>query len=108
MKVIRSMVLVSVDQASLEHGAEEVFHRFLEEIDDFGLSNQIAVSTIRDVGFRDDVPLVIVYPDAAVYAPVSVDDVHTIVEEHLFHGNIVPHLLAMMHDLVPEIAWMRG
>jgi NADP-reducing hydrogenase subunit HndC len=108
MKVIRSMVLVSVDQASLERGAEEVFHKFLEEIDEFGLSDQIAVSTIRDVGLRDDIPLVIVYPDAAVYGPVKLEDVHTIVEEHLYKGNIVPHLLALMHELAPEIAWTRG
>ncbi len=107
MKVIRSMVLVSVDQASLERGAEEVFHAFLDEIDEFGLSDQVAVTTIRDVGFRDDIPLVIVYPDAAVYGPVKPEDVHTIVEEHLHKGNIVPHLLAMMHELAPEIAWMR-
>ena len=108
MKVIRSMVLVSVDQASLEHGAEKVFHAFLDEIEAFGLSDQIAVSTIRDVGFHEDIPLVIVYPDAAVYGPVTLDDVHSIVEEHLYKGNIVPHLLALMHEMVPEIAWMRG
>ena len=108
MKVIRSMVLVSVDEASLKHGAEQVFHSLLEEIEEFGLSDQIAVSTIRDVKLGEDVPLVIVYPDAAVYAPVKVEDVHTIVEEHLYKGNIVPNLLAMMHELVPEIAWMRG
>src|SRR3990172_2681880 len=108
MKVIRSMVLVSVDQASLERGAEQVFHAFLEKIEEFGLSDKIAVSLIRDVGLRDDIPLVIVYPDAAVYGPVTPEDVHTIVEEHLYKGNIVPHLLAMMHELVPEIAWMRG
>ncbi|KAB2903182.1 MAG: NADH-quinone oxidoreductase subunit NuoF [Anaerolineae bacterium] len=107
MKVIRSMVLVSVDQASLERGAEEVFHKFLEEIDEFGLSDKIAVSTIRDVGLRDDIPLVIVYPDAAVYGPVRLEDVHTIVEEHLYKGNIVPHLLALMRELAPEIAWTR-
>jgi (2Fe-2S) ferredoxin len=108
MKVIRSMVLVSMDEASLEHGAEAVFHTFLEEIEEFGLSDQVAVSTIRDVGVREDAPLVIVYPDAAVYAPVKVEDVHMIVEEHLHKGNIVPNLLAMMHELVPEIAWMRS
>ncbi len=108
MKVIRSMVLVSVDPASLERGAEKVFHTLLEEIENFGLSDQIAVTTIQDVGFREDLPLVIVYPDAAVYAPVKPEDVHLIVEEHLYKGNIVPHLLAMMHEMVPEIAWMRG
>ncbi len=107
MKVIRSMVLVSVDQASLERGAEEVFHKFLEEIDEFGLSDQIAVSTIRDVGARDDIPLVIVYPDAAVYGPVKLADVHSIVEEHLVKGNIVPSLLALMRGVAPEVAWTR-
>ncbi|HEY6074174.1 MAG TPA: NADP oxidoreductase, partial [Anaerolineales bacterium] len=102
------MVLVSVDPASLERGAEQVFHTLLDEIEEFGLSDQIAVSTIQDVGIREDLPLIIVYPDAAVYAPVKPEDVHLIVEEHLHKGNIVPHLLAMMHELVPEIAWMRG
>jgi NADP-reducing hydrogenase subunit HndC len=107
MKVIRSMVLVSVDPTSLERGAQQVFHALLDEIEDFGLSDQIAVSTFLDLGLQADLPLVIVYPDAAVYGPVLVEDVHTIVEEHLYKGNIVPNLLAMMHELVPEIAWMR-
>jgi NADH:ubiquinone oxidoreductase subunit F (NADH-binding)/(2Fe-2S) ferredoxin len=108
MKVIRSMVLVSVDETSLARGAQDVFRAFLDEIDEFGLSDHIAVTTIRDAGIHGDTPLVIVYPDAAVYGPVTVEDVHTIVEEHLYKGNIVPSLLAMMHELAPEIAWMRS
>jgi NADH:ubiquinone oxidoreductase subunit F (NADH-binding)/(2Fe-2S) ferredoxin len=107
MKVIRSMVLVSVDETSLAHGAQDVFRAFLDEIDEFGLSDQVAVTTIRDVGITADTPLVIVYPDAAVYGSVTVADVHTIVEEHLFKGNIVPSLLTMMHEQAPEIGWMR-
>ena len=108
MKIIRSMVLVSVDEASLAHGAHDVFHAFLDEIDKFGMSDQIAVTTIRDVGIHKDTPLVIVYPDAAVYGPVTVADVHTIVDEHLYKGNIVPSLLEMMHEAAPEIGWMRS
>jgi NADP-reducing hydrogenase subunit HndC len=108
MKVIRSMVLVSVDETSLARGAQDVFRAFLDEIEAFGLSDQIAVTTILDPGVHGDTPMVIVYPDAAVYAPVTVADVHTIVEEHLVKGNIVPSLLAMMHEMVPEISWMRS
>src|SRR5512146_2442982 len=108
MKVLRSMVLVSVDDASLERGAQDVFRAFLEEIDDVGLSNQVAVTTIRDAGIQSATPLVIVYPDAAVYGPVAVSDVHAIVEEHLIKGNIVPHLLAMVHGAAPDIEWTRG
>ncbi len=108
MKIIRSMVLVSADDESLERGAHDVFRAFLDEIDDFGLSDQIAVTTIRDAGMHGEKPAVIVYPDAAVYGPVTVEDVHTIVEEHLYKGNIVPGLLAMMREMAPEIGWMRG
>ncbi len=107
MKVLRSMVLVSADDTSLSRGAVDVFRAFLAEIDDVGLSNQVAVTTIRDAGIQADTPLVIVYPDAAVYAPVTVSDVHTIVEEHLTKGNIVPHLLAMVRGLTSGIEWTR-
>jgi len=108
MKVLRSMVLVSVDDTSLARGAQDVFRALLDEIDEFGLTDQVAVTTIRDVGIHEDTPLVIVYPDAAVYGSVTVADVHTIVEEHLCKGNIVPSLLAMMHEFGPETGWMRG
>jgi NADH:ubiquinone oxidoreductase subunit F (NADH-binding)/(2Fe-2S) ferredoxin len=108
MKVLRSMVLVSVDDLSLERGAQDIFRALLDEIDAYGLSDQIAVTTIRDAGIQADAPVVIVYPDAAVYGSVTVADVHTIVEEHLFKGNIVPSLLAMMHEAAPAISWMRG
>ena len=109
MKVLRSMVLVSADDASLERGAQDVFRAFLEEIDDVGLSNQVAVTTIRDAGIQAATPLVIVYPDAAVYGPVTtVSEVHEIVEEHLVKGSIVSHLLAMFHGAAPEIEWTRG
>jgi NADH:ubiquinone oxidoreductase subunit F (NADH-binding)/(2Fe-2S) ferredoxin len=107
MKVLRSMVLVSADDTSLARGAQDVFRAFLDEIDDVGLSSQVAVTTIRDAGIQADTPLVIVYPDAAVYGPVKVSDVHGIVEEHLIKGNIVPSLLAMMRSPTPEIAWTR-
>ncbi|HTP01228.1 MAG TPA: NADH-quinone oxidoreductase subunit NuoF [Anaerolineales bacterium] len=107
MKVLRSMVLVSADDTSLARGAQDVFRAFLDEIDDVGLSNQVAVTTIRDAGIQADVPMVIVYPDAAVYGPVTVSDVHGIVEEHLIKGNIVPSKLAMMRGPMPEIAWTR-
>ncbi len=108
MKVLRSMVLVSADDASLSRGAVDVFRAFLAEIDDAGLSNEVAITTIRDAGIQADTPVVIVYPDAAVYGPVSVSDVHAIVEGHLTKGNIVPHLLAMVRGVAPEIEWTRG
>ena len=40
--------------------------------------------------------------------PVEPDDVHILVEEHLKKGRIVPGLLAVMHGLLPEIAWLNS
>ncbi|MEW5867644.1 MAG: NADH-quinone oxidoreductase subunit NuoF [Chloroflexota bacterium] len=108
MKAIRSMVLVSSNPTSLERGAGEVFRKLQEEIEAVGLSEEIAVSTIRDVGESDDIPLVIIYPEAAVYGPVQPEDVHMLVHEHLAQGRIVKSMLSKMREPVGEIAWLRS
>jgi NADP-reducing hydrogenase subunit HndC len=102
------MVLVSNDRTSVERGAEEVFRALQAEIRGFGLAEEIKVTTISDVGERDDLPLVIIYPEAVVYGPVSPEDVPVLVEEHLIHGRIVMSLLGKMHEPVGEIAWLRS
>ncbi len=107
MKSIRSMVLVSNDPTSVERGAEAVFQALQAEIRSLGLMDEIKLSTISDSGVRDDLPLVMVYPEAVVYGPVTVDDVHVLVEEHLVKGQIVFRMLGKMHQPVGEIAWLR-
>jgi NADP-reducing hydrogenase subunit HndC len=107
MKSIRSMVLVSNDPTSVERGAEDVFQAMQAEIRSFGLTDEIKVSTISDIGVRDDLPLVMIYPEAVVYGSVTVDDVHVLVEEHLVKGQIVFSMLGKMHQPVGEIAWLR-
>lgn len=108
MKSIRSMVLISNDPASIERGAEAVFNTLQAEIRTAGLLDEIKVSTISDVGERDDLPLVMIYPEAVVYGPVTADDIPILVEEHLLKGHIVKSLLGRMHEPVGEIAWLRS
>ena len=107
MKVTRSLILVSNDPASVERGAEELFHTLHAEIRSRGLLDEIKVSTLREVGERDDLPLVIVYPEAVVYGRVTPEDVPVIIEEHIMQGRIVRSLLGKMHDPVGEINWLR-
>jgi NADP-reducing hydrogenase subunit HndC len=107
-KAIRCMVLVSNDPASLERGAAEVLSKFQEEIEAQDLSEEVSLTTISEVGGREDIPLVIVYPDATVYGPVRPEDVHILVEEHLKKGQIVPGLLAVMHGPIPEVSWLSS
>lgn len=107
MKSIRSLVLVSNDAVSVERGAAEVYSALQAGIRTNRLTDEIKVSTISDVGERDDLPLVIIYPEAIVYGPISADDVPAIVQEHLVRGQIVKSLLGKLHEPVGEIAWLR-
>lgn len=107
MKSIRSLVLVSIDPISVERGAEDVFHALQTSVRGYGLQDEIKISTLSDVAEREDLPLVIIYPEAVVYGPVSADDVPILVEEHLIKGQIVRSLLGKMHEPAGEIAWLR-
>jgi NADP-reducing hydrogenase subunit HndC len=108
MKAYRSMVLVSSDEASIERGAEEIFQRLQEEITAFGLQDEVTVSMVGDIGRSDASPLVIVYPEAVIYGPVRPDDVHFLVEEHLYKGRIAAGLQASLRELSGRIAWLSA
>jgi NADP-reducing hydrogenase subunit HndC len=106
MKTYRAMVLVSSDPESMRLGANEIFQRFQADIKEFGLEDEINVSMISDVGRHDVRPLVIVYPEAVTYGPVKIENVRTIVEEHLYKGRVVAGLQASITELSGRIAWL--
>jgi len=108
MKSYRSMVLVSSDPESIEKGANELFSVLQSEIKSFGLENEISLSMVGDIGRHDAAPLIIVYPEAVIYGPVKPENVHHIVEEHLYKGRIVDNLQAPVRELSGKIAWLTG
>ncbi|MCJ7518958.1 MAG: NADH-quinone oxidoreductase subunit NuoF [Anaerolineaceae bacterium] len=108
MKIKRSMVLVSNDPFSIEKGAEKVYARLSEEIKSFKLEDEISLSMVSDIGRNDASPLVIVYPEATIYGPVSPDDVHFLVEEHLYKGRVATKLQAPTKDVTGKVAWLAN
>jgi NADP-reducing hydrogenase subunit HndC len=108
MKAIRSMVLVSSDPSSMQHGAQEIYQHLQDEIKLFGLDREISLSMVGDIGRHDAVPLVIVYPEAVIYGPVHADDVHYLVEEHLYKGRIATSLQAPAREMTGRIAWLSA
>ena len=108
MKPVRSMVLVSSDALSMARGAEQVFQKLQEEIKKFGLESEISLSMVGDVGRHDAVPLVIVYPEAVIYGPVTPADVPFLVEEHLYKGRVATSLQAPARELTGKIAWLSA
>ncbi len=108
MKSTRSMVLVSSDPISKERGSDLVFDNLQQEIDAFGLNEEISLTKVGDVGRHDALPLVIVYPEATIYGPVKPDDVRFLVEEHLLKGRIAQELQASSKELTGKIAWVHA
>jgi NADP-reducing hydrogenase subunit HndC len=108
MKFNRSMVLVSNDPKSMRKGAAEIYSRFQAELEAYGLSDEIALSQFTNSGREDALPLVIIYPEASAYGPVTVEDVKRIVEEHLYKGRVVEDLLAPVKELSGRIGWLKA
>lgn len=108
MTLTRALVLVSNDPVSLQHGSEAVYHALQAEIRTHKLQEEIRISTVSDIAPRNDLPLVMIYPEGVVYGPITVEDVHVLVEEHLLQGHIVQSLIGRMHEPVGDIAWLRA
>jgi len=108
MSRIRSLVLISSDPYSINRGAHEVFERVKEEVSRLGLQEEIEISMIRDTGRHDVAPLVIIYPEAVVYGPVTPDKVTFLVEEHLLKGRIAAGMQAPQRELSGRIAWISA
>jgi NADP-reducing hydrogenase subunit HndC len=108
MKTYRSLVLVSSDARSLELGAQQVFQKIQQEVNRLGLDEEVSISMVGDVGRHDAIPMVIIYPEAAIYGPVKVEDVPFLVEEHLYKGRIAAGLQASQRELSGRIAWISA
>lgn len=108
MKPVRAMVLVSSDAQSIAGGANDVYQRLQDEIKSFGLESEISLSMVGDVGRHDAVPMVIIYPEAVIYGPVKPEDVHFLVEEHLYKGRVATSLQAPARELSGKIAWLNA
>lgn len=108
MKIKRSMVLVSSDPHSLAKGADEVYKRIAEELKAFNLTDEISLSRVSDMERSDASPFVIVYPEATIYGPVKPEDVHFLVEEHLYKGRVAVRLQAPTKELSGKIAWLSA
>lgn len=108
MKAIRSMVLVSNDPLSVQCGSQEIYRLLQEKLEAYGLTGEVALTNIADTGRTDIAPLVIVYPEAVIYGPVTPAGVQRIVEEHLYKGRVAEDLLAPKRQLSGRIAWLNA
>lgn len=93
MQLYRSHVLVCMGEKCSQKGGKYILDAFKDEVAKKGLEKEIMLVESGCLGFCDDGPNVIIYPEGVIYSGVNVSDIAEIVEEHLFKGRRVERLV---------------
>ncbi|MBR2924005.1 MAG: NADH-quinone oxidoreductase subunit NuoF [Clostridia bacterium] len=93
MDLYRAHVLVCGGTGCTSSGSNELIKRFEEQIAKHGLDKEVKVVRTGCFGLCEAGPVVIVYPEGTFYSRIKVEDVDTIVAEHLLKGRIAQHLV---------------
>lgn len=93
MNFVRSHVLVCGGTGCTASKSPEIIAEFNAQLKNSGLDSEVRVVQTGCFGLCALGPIVVVYPEGTYYAQIKVEDVKTIVEEHLLKGRIVQDLL---------------
>ena len=91
--MIRAHVLVCGGTGCTSSGSKAVQNAFAENIEAFGLTEEVKLVQTGCFGLCALGPVVIIYPDGTFYSRVTPEDVKEIVEEHLLKGRPVQRLV---------------
>ncbi len=91
--MIRSHVLICGGTGCTSSGSIAIQEAFENNIEAFGLTEEVKIVQTGCFGLCALGPVVIVYPDGTFYSRVTADDVKEIVEEHLLKGRKVERLI---------------
>ena len=91
--MIRSHVLICGGTGCTSSGSQTLQKAFNENIEAFGLAEEVKLVQTGCFGLCALGPIVIIYPDGTFYSRVTPEDVKDIVEEHLLKGRIVERLV---------------
>jgi len=77
----------------LNKDSVKIVQKFMEEVEDRDLINEVMVTNTGCFGICNKGPIVVVYPEGTWYGNVTVDDVEKIVEQHIEGGQVVKELV---------------
>ena len=102
MQFYRSHVLVCAGTGCTSSGSAGLFDEFEARLKDAGIENEVKVVKTGCFGLCAEGPIVVVYPEGAMYCRVTKADVQEIVMEHLLKGRIVKRLLEQKEEVAEE------
>ena len=104
MNIVRAHILVCRGTGCSSAHSEEIFKRFEEELKAQGMADEVKMIQTGCFGLCELGPIVVVYPEGAMYTRVTPDDVSEIVSEHIVKGRIVQRLLHTEKDSAEVVA----
>ena len=94
MEFYRAHVLVCGGTGCTSSNTEKIRQEFTAQLNKNKLDKEVKIVTTGCFGLCAQGPIVVVYPEGAMYTMVRVEDVQEIVEEHLMKGRLVKRLMA--------------
>ena len=89
MQIARSHVLVCGGTGCLSSNSDKLRERLTDKLKELGISDEVQIIQTGCFGLCAEGPIVVVYPEGAMYAKVTPKDIDVIAEEHLLKGRIV-------------------
>jgi NADP-reducing hydrogenase subunit HndC len=93
MQLYRSHVLVCGGTGCTASNSNKIIDELEVQIKEFKLQDEVKIVKTGCFGLCAEGPIMVVYPEGAMYTMVKVEDIKEIVEEHLLKGRIVKRLL---------------
>jgi NADP-reducing hydrogenase subunit HndC len=93
MQLYRSHVLVCGGTGCTASNSSKIIDELEVQIKEFKLQDEVKVVKTGCFGLCAEGPIMVVYPEGAMYTMVKVEDIKEIVEEHLLKGRIVKRLI---------------
>ena len=90
--MIRTNVLCCAGTGCTASQSGKIYDNFIEQIQKFGLQDEVKVVKTGCFGLCQKGPIVAIYPDKVFYSHVKQEDVERIVSEHLYKGRVVKDL----------------
>ncbi len=94
MQLYRAHVLVCAGTGCTSSNSLKIMDEMEALLASNGLESEVKIVKTGCFGLCAEGPIVVVYPEGAMYTRVEVSDAKEIVEEHLLKGRIVKRLLA--------------
>jgi (2Fe-2S) ferredoxin len=74
-------------------GSVDLVQKFMEEVDDRGLSSDVMITNTGCFGICDKGPIAVIYPEGTWYGNLTEDNIEKIMDEHIEGGKVVSELV---------------